>query len=133
MNKKTIGIIIALVVLVAVLLGVYFATRPATTKDMKTFTLEIAFKDSSVKILPMQTDAEYLGEYLQEQGIIKGEMGPYGLYIHEVDGEKAVFEEDGAYWGFFVDGNYAMLGIDQTPIEDGKVYRLAYTIDSGEY
>ncbi|MBR4017733.1 MAG: DUF4430 domain-containing protein, partial [Oscillospiraceae bacterium] len=51
-------------------------------------------------------------------------------YIQEVDGEKAVFEEDNAYWAFYVDGEYAMLGIDQTPIEDGKVYRLAYTLNN---
>ena len=47
--------------------------------------------------------------------------------IKEVDGEKAVYEEDNAYWGFFVGEEYAQLGIDQTPAEDGAVYKLEYT------
>ena len=47
--------------------------------------------------------------------------------IKVVDGEKAVFEEYNAYWVFYVDGQYASLGIDQTPIEEGKTYKLEYT------
>ena len=31
---------------------------------------------------------------------------------------------------FVMDGQYAMQGIDLTPIESGKVYKLAYTIDN---
>lgn len=133
MNKKTLGIIVALVVLVAVLVGVYFATRPDTTEGMKEFTLVVTHKDGTSKTMELKSDKEYLGEHLQEKGIIKGEEGPYGLYIQEVDGEKAVFEEDGAYWGFYVGDEYAMLGIDQTPIEDGATYKLVYTVDSGAY
>ncbi len=130
MSKKTLILLIALVVLVAALVTVYFVTRPETTDETKQFTLEIVHSDGSLKKVPMESNYRYLGEYLQRKRIIKGEEGPYGLYIKEVEGERAVFEEDNAYWGFYVDGEYAMLGIDQTPIEDGKVYRLAYTVDN---
>ena len=130
MNKKTLGIILALALLVGALVGVFFATRPETNTDLKSFTLEIIHKDGTTKTLPLKSDAEYLGAYLQAEGIISGEEGAYGLYIQEVDGEKAVFETDGAYWGFYVDGQYAMQGIDLTPIEEGKVYQLAYTVDN---
>ncbi len=130
MNKKTLGIILALVLLVGVLVGVFFATRPETNTDLKSFTLEIVHKDGTTKTLPLKSDAEYLGAYLQAEGIISGEEGAYGLYVQEVDGEKAVFETDGAYWGFYVDGQYAMQGIDLTPIEEGKVYKLEYTVDN---
>ena len=127
MNKKTWIVAAALVLVVALLVGVYFLTRPKTSTDMKSFTLEIVHADGGKKTMSMESDAEYLGTYLQEQGIISGEMGQYGLYIKVVDGEKAVFEEDNAYWGFYVDGQYASLGIDQTPIEEGKTYKLEYT------
>lgn len=130
MNKKTLGIILALALLVGVLVGVFFVTRPEANTDLKSFTLEIVHKDGTTKTLPLKSDAEYLGAYLQAEGIISGEEGAYGLYIQEVDGEKAVFETDGAYWGFYVDGQYAMQGIDLTPIEEGKVYQLAYTVDN---
>ena len=130
MNKKTLGIVVALVALVAILVGVYFATRPETTAGMKSFTVEIVHKDGTSKKLEMKSDAEYLGEALDEKGLIEYEEGPYGKFILKADGEKAVYEEDNAYWGFFIGEEYAMLGVDQTPIEEGKVYKLVYTVDT---
>ena len=130
MNKKKLGILIAVVVLVVALVAVYFATRPETNTNLKAFTLVVTHKDGTSKTMELKSDAEYLGIYLQEEGVIKGDMGQYGLYIKEVDGEKAVFEEDGAYWAFYVGEEYAMQGIDLTPIEEGKTYKLVYTIDN---
>ena len=130
MNKKTLALIIGLVVLVAALVAVYFVTRPATSEDMKSFTVEVVHKDGTTKTLELKSEKAYLGECLQEKGIIKGEQGQYGLYIKEVDGEQAVFETDGAYWAFYVGEEYATQGIDLTPIEEGKTYKLVYTIDS---
>ena len=127
MNKKTWIVAAALLLVVAILAGVYFLTRPDTTTDEKSFTLEIVHADGTSKKLPMKSSEEYLGAYLQSEGIISGEMGQYGLYIKVVDGEKAVYEEDNAYWGFYVDGEYAVTGIDLTPIEEGKTYKLEYT------
>lgn len=133
MNKKMIVVLLALVVLVVALVAVYFATRPETNTNMKSFTLVVTHKDGTSKEMALKSDAEYLGVYLQEEEIIKGDMGQYGLYIKEVDGEKAVFEEDGAYWAFYVGEEYALQGIDLTPIEEGKTYKLVYTVDTGEY
>ena len=127
MDKKKLGILIAAVLLVAVLVGVYFATRPQVTQGEKTFTLVITHKDGSTKMETFTTDAEKLGPFLEEKEIIKGEEGPYGIFIKEVEGEKAVYEEDNAYWAFYVGEEYASLGIDQTPIEDGVTYKLVYT------
>ena len=127
MNKKTIGMIIAMVLLVAVLAGVYFATRPQATEGQKTFILVITHKDGTTKEQTFTTDAEYLGLFLEEKQIITGEEGPYGMYIKAVDGEKAVYEEDNAYWAFYEGEEYANSGIDQTPIADGAVYKLVYT------
>ncbi|MBQ3492361.1 MAG: DUF4430 domain-containing protein [Oscillospiraceae bacterium] len=133
MNKKLLWAVIALVLVVAALVGVYFATRPDTQEGVKAFTLVVVHKDGSEKEFPIQSDEEYLGAALQKAGIIEGEQGQYGLYIQKVDGEKAVFEEDGAYWGFYVGDAYASLGIDQTPIEAGVTYKLVYTVDTGAY
>ena len=58
----------------------------------------------------------------------KGNDGPYGLEITEVDGEKAVYTEDGAYWAVYVGEEYALSGIDTTPITEGGVYKLVYTL-----
>lgn len=130
MNKKTLILVIALALVVAALAAVYFVTRPQATEGMKSFTVEIVHKDGTTKTETLKSDAEFLGEVLDEKGMIEYEEGPYGKFILKADGEKAVFEEDGAYWGFFIGEEYAMLGVDQTPIEEGKVYRLVYTIDT---
>jgi hypothetical protein len=126
-KKKMIVTIIAVIVVAAVLLGAYLATRPATSAGSKEFTLTVVHADGTSKDFTFKTDAEYVGEVVQEEGLVSGDMGDYGLYIKVVDGEKAVYEEDNAYWSFYVGEEYAQLGIDQTPVEDGAVYKLVYT------
>ena len=99
------------------------ATAPAAKYN---FTLEIVHANGEKKTIPVATDEEIIGEYLEKAGIIEGAESQYGMYIAKVEGEKAVYEEDGAYWAFYVDGEYASKGVDQTPIENGKVYQLKY-------
>ena len=127
MNKKTLAILLAVVLVVAALLTVYFITRPETTEGMKSFTLVVEHKNGEEKEFELKSDAEYLGDALQKEGIISGEEGAYGLYIHVVDGERAVYEKDNAYWGVYIGEESASVGIDQIPIEEGKVYKLVYT------
>ena len=59
--------------------------------------------------------------------IITGEMGPYGMYIKTVNGILADYDVDQTYWAFYVDGEYALSGVDTTPIEAGRVYSLVLT------
>ncbi len=127
MSKKKLFLsVAALVLVVGLLLGLYFATRPQTQEGTKTFTVTVVHKDGTSKDFTYTSDEEFVGTVLQAEGLIEGEMGQYGLYIKKVDGEKAVYEEDNAYWGFYIGDEYAQTGIDQTPIEDGKVYKLVY-------
>ncbi|MBQ1211437.1 MAG: DUF4430 domain-containing protein [Clostridia bacterium] len=37
------------------------------------------------------------------------------------------YNADKAYWAFYVDGEYAMTGVDSTNIEAGKVYGFTAT------
>ena len=127
-NGKLIAAAAVVLVLIAVFAGIWFSTRPATSEGSKSITVEVIHKDESAKTFTYQTDAEYLGEVLQAEGLVKGEPGDYGLYITEVDGEAAVYEEDGAYWAFYQDGEYASQSVDQTPINDGDSFSLVYTV-----
>lgn len=127
-NGKLIAGAAAILVLIAVFAGIWFATRPATSEGAKTITVEVVHKDESSKTFTYHTDGEYLGEVLQSEGLVKGEQGDYGLYMTEVDGEAAVYETDGAYWAFYQDGEYASQSIDQTPISDGDSFSLVYTV-----
>ena len=127
-NKKLIIAAIALVAVVAVLLGVYFATRPETTEGEKSITVTVIHADGSSKDFTYNTDEEYLGPVLLAEELVQGEMGPYGLEIHAVDGETASWEENSSYWALFIGEEYAMTGADSTPVNDGDVFKLVYTI-----
>mgnify|MGYP001099375241 FL=1 len=127
-NGKLIIAAVAVLVLAAVFAGVWAATRPAASQGTKTITVEVVHKDESSKTFTYHTDAEYLGEVLQAEGLVKGDPGDYGLYITEVDGEAAVYETDGAYWAFYQGGEYANQSVDQTPINDGDAFSLVYTV-----
>ena len=127
-NGKLIIAAVAVLVLAAVFAGVWAATRPAASQGTKTITVEVVHKDESSKTFTYHTDAEYLGEVLQAEGLVKGDPGDYGLYITEVDGEAAVYETDGAYWAFYQGGEYANKSVDQTPINDGDAFSLVYTV-----
>ena len=86
------------------------------------FDFNVVDIDGNVAQFVIQTDKEIVGEALLELGLIKGDAGPYGLYVKEVNGIVADFDKDKTYWGFYVDGEYAMSGVDMTKIESGKVY-----------
>ena len=127
-NKKLIAAVVAVVVVVALFLGIYVATRPATSAGSKTITVEVIHSDETKKTFTCDTDAEYLGEVLAEESFVVSEDGPYGMYIVEVDGERAVYEENGAYWSLYIGEEYAMTGADETPVNDGDLFKLVYTI-----
>lgn len=127
-NRKMILGVAALIVAAALLLGVYFITRPETVRGAKTFTVTVVHRDETAKTFTYHTDQEYLGKALLDKGLIQGEDGPYGLYVTTVDGETADYDTDGGYWALYQGEEYAMQGIDQTPIADGDAFSLVYTV-----
>ena len=127
-NKKLIIAAIALVAVAAIFLGVFFATRPATSQGTKTFTVTVVHADGTSKDFTYSTDEEYLGAVLEAEGLIAGTDSEFGLMIDTVDGERAVWEESGAYWALYVGEEYAMTGADTTPVNDGDTFKLVYTL-----
>ena len=127
-NRRLILSAAALLLVLALMGGLWYFTRPAPAAGEKSFTVEVVHKDQSTKTFTYQTDAEYVGEVLLSEGLVKGEEGPYGLYITEVDGELAIYEVDQSYWAFYENGEYATTGADQTPVQDGTEYALVYTV-----
>lgn len=126
-NKKTIIAVIALVLVVAVFGGIYLATRPETSAGSKTFTLTVVHGDGTSKDFTVSTDEEYLAPALKAEGILPADEGADGMYF-TVDGEKADYSVNQSYWGLFVGEEYAMLGMNDTPVNDGDSFKLVYTI-----
>ena len=127
-NKGAVIEMVALICAAAVFVGAYFATRGATSEGSKTLTIEIVHGNGESKEYTIHTDAEYLGQALMENeelGVI-GEEGPSGLYIKEVDGEKAS-DADQTFWSVSLNGESLMVGADLQPIVDGEHYELVLT------
>ena len=127
-NKKMVLIAVALAACAAVMLGVFLMTRPETVQGSKTITVTVVHGDGSEKVFTYHTDEEYLGPVLLAEGLIEGEEGPYGLMINAVDGEVADWNVDQGYWALYEGEEYAMQGIDLTPVHDGSTFKLVYTI-----
>ena len=93
-------------------------------QGQKSFELTIVDKEGVTHAYMIHTDAEMVGQALLELELIEGEEGPYGMYIKSVLGQVLDYETDGMYWSFYVGGEYGMVGVDMTPIEEGVVYML---------
>ena len=127
-NKKMILVAVALIACVAVMLGIFMATRPETTQGSKTVTVTVVHKDGSEKVFTCQTEEEFLGKVLVNENIVVGNYGEFGLYFDTADGEKADWNVDNGWWQVFVGEEAAITGADQIPITDGGTYKLVYTI-----
>ncbi len=89
-----------------------------------TVTVEVAAGEKSI-VITLKTDEETLGAALLAEELITGEPGDYGLYVKTVNGILADYNTDQTYWALYIDGEYALSGVDTTPIEDGAAYRLS--------
>jgi hypothetical protein len=68
------------------------------------------------------TSAANVGDALVGAGLISGDQSTYGLYVKFVNGVEADYDKDQSYWAFYINGQYAMTGVDSTPITDGETY-----------
>ena len=133
-NKKIIIGAVALVAVVAILAIVYVAFREKPVEGSKAITIEVTGKSGEMKEYQVRTDAEYLRQAMEEaEGLtFSGAESEYGLMVDTVNGDLADYNADGAYWGFYVNGEYCNYGIDTQPVEDGDVFGIVYTTDTAE-
>ena len=135
--KKTLSLVLVFVLIAAAALT-GCSGKPAETtgapepagqttvlgEGSKTMDFTVVDKEGITHLYTIHTDAETVGQALLELELIDGEEGPYGLYIKSVLGQVLDYETDGMYWGFYVNGDYALTGVDQTPITEGDAYLL---------
>ena len=86
------------------------------------FLFTVVDKDGNETNYEIHTDKEIVGEALLDLELIAGDDGEFGLYVKTVNGITADYDVDQTYWAFYVDGEYAMSGVDATTIEDGMTY-----------
>lgn len=127
-DKKKVIAVVVLVAILAVMIGLYAMTRQKTVEGAKTITVTVVHGEGSEKTFTYTSTSEYLGPVLIAERLVDGEEGPYGLTITTVDGETASWEENQSYWALYIGDEYATTGADTTPIYDGSIFKLVYTI-----
>ena len=129
MKNRTRNVIIAAVVLLALIVGVwliYNANKPAAQEGGKQLVVTVVHGDGTSKDFSLATDAETLRTALEEKDLIAGTESEYGLYVLTVDGETAD-EAQQQWWCFTKGGEMLMTGVDSTMIADGEHYEITLT------
>ncbi len=90
------------------------------------FTLQVEALDKTLAFT-VKTNEKTVGDALLKCGLIEGDEGEYGLYIKKVNGILADYDVNQTYWAFYVNGEYAMTGVDSTDINESEVYSLVYS------
>ncbi len=131
-SKKTlIAGLAALVVLISVLAVIFIKFREKPVEGSKSITIEVVDKEGESKAYELKTDAEYLRQAMEEaEGLtFSGAESDYGMMVDTVNDLTADYPTDGAYWSFYVNGEYCNYGIDTQPVADGDAFSIVYTID----
>lgn len=136
-KKKTwVPWVICLAVIICLLIGIFFKSRPVVTTGNKSVTLTVADKDGSAQTYEAETDAAFLSDLmtqLADTGTFSYEASSssYGLYIETVNGTTADYAADGAYWAIYVNGEYGQYAADAQPVQDGDSFELKYETGQG--
>ena len=132
LNKKLIAGVVALIAVIAILLGVYLNNRQPTTSGSKTITVSVFDTVGSTEAsntATIITDEEYLRGALEQEdsGIsISGSESEYGLFVTTVDGVTADDSKQ-QWWCFTKGGEMLNTGVDSTPIADGDTFEITLT------
>ena len=86
------------------------------------FTFKVVQDDGTENLFEIHTDKTTVGDALVELDLIAGDTTQYGLYVKTVNGVTVDYDTDGKYWAFYVNGEYAMTGVDSTEITAGAEY-----------
>ena len=128
-KSKKILALVAIVLVVGLMAFAYVTFSAKPTEGAKSITIEVVDSAEKSVVYELNTDAKYLAQAMDEaEGLeYEAEDGPYGLSVSTINGESAVYETDGAYWGFYVNGDYCNYGISEQPVNDGDAFRIVYT------
>lgn len=125
MNKKIFIATIALVAVVALMVGIWFVTRPDSDEGLKTITVTIAHKDGTDNTYSWQTKATTLAEAMNEKNLLGEDNN--GIYL-TIDGETTDFDADQSWWCLYKNGESTNEGANTLVIADGDDFRWEYTI-----
>ena len=126
-NKKIIAIVAAVLVVALAVGGILYAKlKPQTAEVSKTIKFSVV-ANGETKDFTIKTDAEFLSGALNEQKLIEGTVGEYGLFVTSVNGIAADSAKE-EWWCFTKGGEMLMTGVDTTPITDGDSFEATLKV-----
>jgi len=88
---------------------------------VRSVDIEIVGRDGSTLLEDtMHTEAETLGDLLDEEGLIEYERTGLGRFITEMAGQRA--DPATEYWSIWVNDAYGQHGADSQPVRDGDTF-----------
>lgn len=91
-----------------------------------TINFTVVHGDGTEKAFSIVTKELTLRKALEQENLIEGTDGEWGLYVLTVDGET-VDENQQQWWCLTKDGEMSMTGVDDTYISDGDNYAFTFT------
>lgn len=125
--SKLLSVVLCVVLIAAMALNFAGCSKEDSTGGEKSFTFVVTDLEGNEESFAITTAKATVGEALVDEGLIEGEDSEYGLMVNTVNGVTADWNADQTYWAFYIDGEYAMTGVDQTDITDGATYSMVLT------
>lgn len=129
-GKLIIGICV-LAILVGLFCIMWSVFGAKTVEGSKNVTLSVVSESGDTTTYEAKTDALVLQELMDElsdDGLTYGGTeSEYGLMVDTVNGVRADYTLDGAYWSFYVNDEYCNYGISEQPVNDGDDFDIVYT------
>lgn len=129
-KKKILIGVAALAAMVVIFAGIYVLFGKKPVEGSKSITIQVVDDKQEKITYELNTDAEYFRQAMEQtEGLtFSGTESEYGMMVDTVNGIKADYNENGAYWGFYVNGEYCNYGIDTQPVLDGDIFSIEYTV-----
>lgn len=107
------------------------ASGSESAAAVKNISIEVVDKDGNKKEYKEETDAEFLKEAMDDLSeesdfSYSGSESAYGIMVDHVNGQRADYTLDGAYWAIYVNDAYGNNGIESQTVTDGHTYSFRY-------
>ena len=123
-NCKSLIVILMISVMALVMFGCGNSQSAANENEgPMTVAFDVVVNGETTQTHVGETEADNLGDFLRESGVVEGEDSEYGMFITTVDGVKAD-ESKNQWWCVTKAGQAVQTGVDSTPIADGDKFEL---------
>lgn len=121
-NQKIVLAAVFILILAAVGITAGILNMRETQAGIKHFQVVVTSeRDGYEKTTDCQSEEEFLGAFIRTFQECEWEESDYGIYIKGFDGMQEDIEQQ-YWWCVMVNGESAVTGADEIPLQEGAVY-----------